>query len=105
MASEEKTYKSIDEAITEDLSDEIRFPTEFLYKLQPSGMPPHELRLRKGATVMLLRNLDVMAGLCNGTRLVVEHFGRHMLGCRFACGERRGGKTIRTTPAHRQLLR
>ncbi|RCN48512.1 hypothetical protein ANCCAN_05337 [Ancylostoma caninum] len=37
---------------------------------------------------MLLRNLDVRGGLCNGTRLITTHFGRFVLGCRFASGER-----------------
>lgn len=29
-------------------------------------MPPHELKLKKGAIVMLLRNINTRAGLCNG---------------------------------------
>ncbi|KHJ95741.1 hypothetical protein OESDEN_04310 [Oesophagostomum dentatum] len=53
-------------------------------------MPPHELRLKKGAIVMLLRNLDVVNGLCDGTRLSVETLGRYVLGCRFICGSRKG---------------
>ncbi|KHJ88099.1 hypothetical protein OESDEN_12111 [Oesophagostomum dentatum] len=53
-------------------------------------MPPHELRLKKGAIIMLLRNLDIVNGLCNGTRLKVEILGRYVLGCRFICGERKG---------------
>ncbi|KAK6020620.1 hypothetical protein OSTOST_13725, partial [Ostertagia ostertagi] len=57
-------------------------------------MPPHELRLKKGAIVMLLRNLDVTNGLCNGTRLKVETLRRFTLGCKFICGERRGQLAI-----------
>ncbi|KIH46859.1 hypothetical protein ANCDUO_23083 [Ancylostoma duodenale] len=94
MNSEERIYKSIDEAVAEDPSDAINFQPEFLHKLDPSGVPPHELRLRKGAIVMLLRSLGVSAGLCNGTRLVVEQFGSHTLGCRFTCGNRKGRYVI-----------
>lgn len=39
----------------------------------PSGMPPHHLRLKVGAVVMLLRNISSSMGLSNGTRLVITH--------------------------------
>ena len=41
----------------------------------PSGMPPHRLRLKVGAQVVLMRNISIEQGLCNGTRLTVEKFG------------------------------
>ena len=31
----------------------------------------HEIKLKAGAVVMLLRNLDPHSGLCNGTRLII----------------------------------
>ncbi|KAL6730838.1 hypothetical protein Aduo_001770 [Ancylostoma duodenale] len=49
MSSEEKVYKSIDEALAEDASDAIQYQPGFLHKFDIPGMPPHELRLRKGA--------------------------------------------------------
>lgn len=46
------------------------YPTEFLNSLAFSGVPPHEIILKPGVTIMLLRNLDVKNGLCNGTKLI-----------------------------------
>jgi ATP-dependent DNA helicase PIF1 len=40
-----------------------------LNRLHPPGSPPHMLKLRPGAILMILRNLDVERGLCNGTRV------------------------------------
>ncbi|KAK6014187.1 hypothetical protein OSTOST_20459 [Ostertagia ostertagi] len=91
---DERTYKSIDEAIYHEGQGEQLFQQEYLNSLTPTGMPPHELRLKKGAIVMLLRNLDVTNGLCNGTRLKVETLRRFTLGCKFICGERRGQLAI-----------
>jgi len=36
-------------------------------------MPPHVLELKRGSIVMLLRNLNLKKGLCNGTRLIVRN--------------------------------
>jgi len=36
----------------------------------PQHMPPHELKLKVGCVVMLLRNLHTTRGLCNGLRAV-----------------------------------
>ncbi|PIO54206.1 hypothetical protein TELCIR_24436, partial [Teladorsagia circumcincta] len=77
-----RVYKSIDEAQHADPEDALNYQIEHLNKMTPSGMPPHELRLKKGCIVMLLRNLDVTKGLCNGTRLIVDECGQHVLGCR-----------------------
>ncbi|KAK6764529.1 hypothetical protein RB195_024740 [Necator americanus] len=86
---DERVYKSIDEALYHEGSSDELYPMEYLNTLESTGMPPHELRPKKGAIIMLLRNLDVLNGLCNGTRLRIETLGRYVLGCRFICGSRR----------------
>ncbi|KAL8468986.1 hypothetical protein ACS0TY_031985 [Phlomoides rotata] len=43
---------------------------EFLNTLKCSGVPDHEITLKIGTPVMLLRNIDHSKGLCNGTRLI-----------------------------------
>ncbi|UYV76683.1 hypothetical protein LAZ67_14001748 [Cordylochernes scorpioides] len=55
------------------------YPTEFLNSLTPTGMPPHQLNLKIGAIVMLLRNMNPKQGLCNGTRMVIQRMFSHVL--------------------------
>jgi len=55
----------------EDMEVENTYPSEFLNTLEVSGIPSHKLLFKIGAPVMLLRNLDPSAGLCNGTRLII----------------------------------
>ena len=62
----EQSCRSIDTVVNQD--NAVLFPAEFLNFLQPPGLPPHNLILKKGARIMLLRNLDP-SHLCNGTRL------------------------------------
>ena len=62
--------------------DALPVTEEFLNTLNPSGMPPHRLRLKVGMTVMLTRNLDVRRGLCNGVRLELLSMNSYMIHCR-----------------------
>ena len=56
-------------------------PVEYLNRMNPPHMPPHILTLRVGQPVMLLRNLDVAAGLCNGKRLIVTELRDNLVIC------------------------
>ncbi|CAN1756182.1 ATP-dependent DNA helicase PIF1, partial [Linum perenne] len=58
---------------------EAEYPTEFLNALTFNGMPEHQLRLKPYSIVMLLRNLNPSAGLCNGTRILLTDLGEHTL--------------------------
>ena len=62
------TYSSSDSIDAATDQDKVLWPTEFLNSLTPAGMPPHALTLAPGALIMLLRNIDVDDGLCNGVR-------------------------------------
>lgn len=52
------------------------------------SIPPASLRLRSGMCVMLLRNLNVARGLCNGSRLIVLQHSRRELLVRVTKGPR-----------------
>src|ERR1700733_11810673 len=50
-----------------------------LHTLVLSVMPLHQLTLKNGSIVMLLRNLNPKKGLCNGTRLAVTQCHRNFI--------------------------
>ena len=72
------TYQSYDKVVEDGEVEVNNFSVEFLHSITPSWMPPHELKLKIGCPIILLRNLDTKSGLCNGTRLVL----RELLGTR-----------------------
>ncbi|XP_074323577.1 uncharacterized protein LOC141660491 [Apium graveolens] len=47
------------------------FPVEYLNSINMPCMPKHELKVKVGAVVMLMRNLNQIISLCNGTRMIV----------------------------------
>ena len=51
--------------------EDLLYPIEFLNSLKFFGFPNHELKLKIGIPVILLRNLNQNTDLYNGTRLVI----------------------------------
>ncbi|CAN1185183.1 ATP-dependent DNA helicase PIF1 [Linum perenne] len=55
------------------------YPLEFLNSLSFNGVPEHILDLKPYVTVMLLRNINPTACMCNGTRILLTHLGDYVL--------------------------
>lgn len=70
------TYKSVDSITNPD--DVVNYPTEFLNSLKLPGFPPHNLQLKVGTVIMILRNLNPPR-LCNGTRLSVKRLMQNLI--------------------------
>jgi len=51
-----------------------------------SGPPLSHLSLKPGCPLMLLRNIDPLQGLCNGTRMVLMEIKQRVLQCRILGG-------------------
>ncbi|XP_060519952.1 uncharacterized protein LOC132698103 [Cylas formicarius] len=75
-------------AATED--DEFHVSLDVVHRISASNIPPHELVLKTGAVVVLLKNLDVRHGQCNGTKMMIVHLGDEVLEVKFLSGPRKG---------------
>ena len=87
------TFISVDEAIPKSNdggATELLYPQEYLNTLSFSGMPPHVLTLKIGAPIMLLRNLNLAGGLCNGTRMIVTQVYTRLIQAKIITGTRMG---------------
>ncbi|CEP09472.1 hypothetical protein [Parasitella parasitica] len=68
----------------------IVMPVEILNNIEGGSLPPHRLELRVGSPIMTLRNIDPAAGLCNGTRLVVNSLGTNVIEATISTGPKKG---------------
>lgn len=66
------------------------FPPEYMNSINIPGLPLHELKLKVGVVVMLMRNLNQTLGLCNGTRMVVTKCLKHCVECEVISGGYKG---------------
>nr|XP_009799480.1 PREDICTED: uncharacterized protein LOC104245530 [Nicotiana sylvestris] len=71
----EKVYIATDE--TTDPKDQSEYE-DFLHILNPAGLPPYKLSLKKNCPNMLLRNLNPSESLCNGTRMLQLQINSNM---------------------------
>ena len=95
IPGEEVTYLSSDttcKAMSTVEDKDMLYPTEFLNSLTFSGIPDHELRLKIGLPVMLMRNINQSAGLCNGTRLTITQLGKRFIEGQVITGPNVGDK-------------
>ncbi|XP_057418887.1 uncharacterized protein LOC130713104 [Lotus japonicus] len=43
------------------------------------GIPNHQIKLKVGVPIMLIRNIDQAVGLCNGTRMIVNALTKYII--------------------------
>jgi len=68
------------------------YPPEYLNRLICSVFPTHRLELKVSAPIMLLRNMNQMAGLCNGTRMIITQLLPRLIEAQVITGIRIGHK-------------
>ena len=88
MTGELFTSYSADALVDE--GDAETYATEYLNTINLPTLPPHELKLKIGAPVILLRNLNQSTGLCNGTRLRVARISQRVVECEILSGKYAG---------------
>lgn len=84
----QKQYLATDYKVKEDGTSWPLDPTSAIYNSK--SLPTHEIVLKLGCPIMLLRNLNIGTGLCNGTRLVVTRLEDHVIGARIMTGPKAG---------------
>ena len=90
LPGEARTYLSADSIVDAQDVDYERYSPQFLHQQTESGMPHHELNLKVGTIVMLLRNIQPRQGLCNGTRLRVRTLHDFFLSAEVLTGSSKG---------------
>ncbi|GAA0167262.1 DNA helicase [Lithospermum erythrorhizon] len=61
-----------------------------LNTLEPKGLPQHKLVLKMNSPIILLRNINPVEGLCNGTRLICKTILTNVVGAVIATGQFKG---------------
>jgi ATP-dependent DNA helicase PIF1 len=81
-------------SVATGVSMDSLYPVEFLDTLQFSSITNHELELKLGVPILLLRNLNQSIGLCNGTRLIVKRLGQRVIKAEIITGNNVGKRVF-----------
>ena len=68
-----------DDADNVEYTNGDSYPEDFLHSLEPSGFPPHTLKLKPKASVMILRNMLPLDGHVNGARYTIKEIHRSLI--------------------------
>ncbi|XP_071728186.1 uncharacterized protein [Rutidosis leptorrhynchoides] len=91
------TYNSYDSATphgNDGGEAEMLYLTEYLNTLNYPGLLPHILDLKVGIPAILLRNINVASGLCNGTRMIITQLLSNSVETEIITGMRIGEKVF-----------
>ena len=76
-------------------SAELRYPQELLNSIGArASLPDHEIALKKGFIVVLLRNIKPSSGHVNGTRYFVENMTFNLLFLTSVSGSKKGVRLV-----------
>ncbi|KAK3916670.1 ATP-dependent DNA helicase, partial [Frankliniella fusca] len=90
LPGQSKTYLSYNKFHPDDTWDGVNVPItqDVLESTEAANLPPHRLNLKTGSIIMLLCNLDVQRGLCNGSRFKVLECLQNSIKCQRLHGPR-----------------
>lgn len=97
VGGEKKIYLSSDsicKSSSGSVDQEVLYPTEYLNSLTFPGIPNHQLDLKAGVPIMLLRNINQSMGLCNGTRLIITQLAKWVIEGKIITGTNKGTKVF-----------
>ncbi|GFT45399.1 ATP-dependent DNA helicase [Trichonephila clavipes] len=76
LPGQKYAYEFIDCILNDD--EAVQYPIEFLNSIQTPDLQAHNLILKVGTPIILIRNIDE-SRLCNGTRLIVKKMMQHVI--------------------------
>ena len=70
------------------------YTAEFLNSIVTAELPLHDMRVKVGQPIMLLRNLNTAIGLANGTRLTIDKVTKFVMLATIRTGHQAGKKVF-----------
>jgi hypothetical protein len=83
---------SSDEACNDE--NQLGMPVELLNSIENGSLFRHILDLKIGSSIMIIRNIHHAAGVCDGTRLIVNSHRTNFIEANIATGPNTGDATL-----------